>query len=56
LLELAHSSASLYLFWSHILCRYRTAKLYDWTWNGHCVQHNDLGLLSLARQTYDVSF
>ena len=24
--------------------------------NGHCVQHNDLGLLSLIRQTYDISF
>ncbi len=23
---------------------------------GHCVQHNDLGLWSLTRQTYDVSF
>jgi hypothetical protein len=24
--------------------------------NGHCLQHNDLGLKSLTRQTYDVSF
>ena len=44
LLELAHSSASLYLFWSHILSDIGQPNCTTEPKNGHCVQHNDLGL------------